>query len=118
MRELRTSIRADVTGAWSPPVSLLRPIRDTWTTSVGVARERLRVGGRRRIFLDWVVQAAVLLLVGNVVPGILVSSLGAALFAAVVLGLLNALVRPVIILLTLPLNVRDRRASSRSSSTR
>jgi uncharacterized membrane protein YvlD (DUF360 family) len=86
-------------------VSLLRPIRDTWATSVGVARERLRVGGRRRILLDWVVQAAVLLLVGNVIPGILVSSIGAALFAAVVLGLLNALVRPVIILLTLPLNV-------------
>ena len=63
------------------------------------------MGGRRRILLDWVVQAAVLLLVGHVVPGILVENLGAALFAAVVLGLLNALVRPVIILLTLPLNV-------------
>jgi len=86
-------------------VSLLRPVRDTWSTSVGVARERLRVGGRRRILLDWVVQAAVLLLVGNVVPGILVESIGAALVAAVALGLLNALVRPVIILLTLPLNV-------------
>jgi len=86
-------------------MTLLRPIRDTWATSVGVARERLRVGGRRRILLDWLVQAAVLLLVGNVVPGILVSSIGAALIGAVVLGLLNALVRPVIILLTLPLNV-------------
>jgi uncharacterized membrane protein YvlD (DUF360 family) len=86
-------------------VSLLRPIRDTWSTSVGVARERLRVGGRRRILLDWLVQAAVLLVVGNIVPGILVSSIGAALIGAVVLGLLNALVRPVIILLTLPLNV-------------
>ena len=86
-------------------MSLLRPIRDTWSTSVGVGRERLRVGGRRRILLDWIVQAAVLLLVGNVVPGILVESIGAALIGAVVLGLLNALVRPVIILLTLPLNV-------------
>ncbi len=86
-------------------MSLLRPIRDTWATSVGVARERLRVGGRRRILLDWAVQAAVLLLVGNVVPGILVESIGAALIGAVVLGFLNALVRPVIILLTLPLNV-------------
>ncbi len=86
-------------------MSLLRPIRETWATSIGVARERLRVGGRRRILLDWAVQAGVLLLVGNLVPGILVSSIGAALFAAVVLGLLNALVRPVIILLTLPLNV-------------
>jgi uncharacterized membrane protein YvlD (DUF360 family) len=86
-------------------VSLLRPIRETWSTSVGVARERLRVGGRRRILLDWLVQAAVLLAVGNLVPGILVESIGAALIGAVVLGLLNALVRPVIILLTLPLNV-------------
>ena len=86
-------------------MSLLRPIRNTWSTSIGVARERLRVGGRRRILIDWAVQAAVLLVVGNVVPGILVESIGAALVAAVVLGLLNALVRPVIILLTLPLNV-------------
>ena len=86
-------------------MSLLRPVRATWSASIGVARERLRVGGRRRILLDWVVQAAVLLLVGNLVPGILVSSLATALFAALVLGLLNALVRPVIILLTLPLNV-------------
>ncbi|MCU0482909.1 MAG: phage holin family protein, partial [Chloroflexi bacterium] len=86
-------------------MSLLHPIRDTWAASVGVARERLRVGGRRRILLDWVVQAAVLMLVGHLVPGILVESAAAALFAAVMLGLLNALVRPVIILLTLPLNV-------------
>ena len=86
-------------------MSLLRPIRDTWSTSVGVARERLRVGGRRRILLDWVVQAGVLLVVGHVVPGILVETVAAALIGAIVLGLLNALVRPVIILLTLPLNV-------------
>jgi uncharacterized membrane protein YvlD (DUF360 family) len=86
-------------------MSLLRPVRDTWAASVGVARERLRVGGVRRIALDWIIQAAVLIVVGSVVPGILVESVAAAFWAAVVLGLLNALVRPVIILLTLPLNV-------------
>ena len=88
-----------------PPMSLYQPLRDTWSTSLSVARQRLRSGGRRRMLLDWVVQAAVLFLVGQIVPGILVTDIVAALFGAVVLGLLNALVRPILVLLTLPLNV-------------
>jgi uncharacterized membrane protein YvlD (DUF360 family) len=86
-------------------VSLLRPVRDTWSTSIALGRERLRAGGRRRILVDWIIQAIALLLVGYLVPGVLVDNIGAALVGAVVLGLLNALVRPVIILLTLPLSV-------------
>lgn len=86
-------------------MSLLRPIRDTWAASFGTARQRMRVGGVRRIMVDWIIQAAVLLVVGNLIPGILIENLAAALGAAIVLGLLNALVRPVIILVTLPLNV-------------
>ena len=86
------------------PMSLFKPLRDTWSTSLGSARERLTTGGRRRLLVDWVVQAVVLLLVGQLVPGILVGPV-AALLAALVLGLLNALVRPVLILLTLPLTV-------------
>jgi len=86
-------------------VSLLKPIRDTWVTSIGVARERARTVGRRRLLAAWVTQALVLLLVGWIVPGVLVESPVSALLAALVLGLLNALVRPILILLTLPLNV-------------
>jgi putative membrane protein len=38
-------------------------------------------------------------------PSISVSSFGAALVAALVLGLVNAVVRPVLVLLTLPVTV-------------
>jgi putative membrane protein len=40
-----------------------------------------------------------------VVPGVVVSSFGAALWAAFVLGLLNTLLRPLLVLLTLPVTV-------------
>jgi len=46
----------------------------------------------------------VLLLVGYLVPGVKFSGFWAALITSLVLGLLNALIRPLIILLTLPVN--------------
>jgi uncharacterized membrane protein YvlD (DUF360 family) len=86
-------------------MSLLRPIRDTSGASLGLARERLVALGFRRLVMTWVVQALILLLAGRLVPGIEVQDVFAALIAAVVLGLLNALVRPILVLLTLPLTV-------------
>ena len=86
-------------------MSLYKPLRDTWSTSLSVARQRLRSGGRRRLLLAWVLQAAALYLVGQIVPGFVVTDPLAALLGAVVVGLLNALVRPILVLLTLPLSV-------------
>ena len=86
-------------------MSLLRPIRETSVTSFGLALERLRAAGVRRLALAWLVQAFVLLVVGSIVPGILIETPLAAAAAAIVLGLLNVLVRPILILLTLPLTV-------------
>jgi uncharacterized membrane protein YvlD (DUF360 family) len=86
-------------------MSLLRPIRDTSAASVGLARERVVALGFRRLMVTWIVQALILLIVGRLVPGIEVHDVFAALIAAVVLGLLNALVRPILVLLTLPLTV-------------
>ncbi len=86
-------------------MSLLRPIRDTLATSAGLASERLTSLGWGRLLLSWLVQAAILLVVGWLVPGIAVGDLASALLAALVLGLLNALVRPILLLLTLPLTV-------------
>lgn len=48
------------------------------------------------------VNAAAIYLVALVVPGIEVSSVWAALGAGAVLGLVNAVVRPILLLLTLP----------------
>lgn len=50
-----------------------------------------------------VVTAALLLVVANLVRGVRVAGWGAALLGALVLGLVNAFVRPVMVALTLPL---------------
>jgi len=57
------------------------------------------------ILLVWILNAVALLIVASILPGIDVLSFGSALIAALVLGLLNALVKPVLILLTLPITI-------------
>jgi len=51
------------------------------------------------------ITAALLLLVAGAVRGVVVSGWGSAFLGALVLGLVNAFVRPVMIFLTLPLTV-------------
>jgi putative membrane protein len=53
----------------------------------------------------WLVNAAALMLVAYLYPGVTVESFGAALIAALVLGLVNAVVRPLLVLLTLPVTL-------------
>ncbi|MBN9401785.1 phage holin family protein [Castellaniella denitrificans] len=57
------------------------------------------------LLLVWILNAVALLIVAYVLPGITVASFGSALIAALVLGLLNAVVKPLLILLTLPLTI-------------
>ena len=57
------------------------------------------------LLLVWILNAVALLVVAYLLPGITVSSFGSALIAALVLGLLNAVVKPLLILLTLPLTI-------------
>lgn len=57
------------------------------------------------LLLVWILNAVALLIVAYVLPGISVASFGSALIAALVLGLLNTLVKPVLVLLTLPITV-------------
>ena len=58
-----------------------------------------------RLVVRWMLLAAALLLVAHLYPGVTVKDFGAAMVAALVLGLLNTLVRPVLLLLTLPVTV-------------
>ena len=58
-----------------------------------------------KVIVRWLLLAAALLLVAHLYPGVRVSSFGAAMGAALVLGLLNALVRPLLVLLTLPVTL-------------
>jgi putative membrane protein len=57
------------------------------------------------LILVWILDAVALLVVAYLLPGITVASFGSALVAALVLGLLNMLVKPVLVLLTLPITV-------------
>jgi len=57
------------------------------------------------MLLVWILNAVALLLVAYLLPGIAVASFGSALIAALVLGLLNMLVKPVLVLLTLPITI-------------
>jgi putative membrane protein len=58
-----------------------------------------------RFVLAWLVNTAALIAVAYLMPSITVSSFTAALIAALVLGLVNAIVRPVLVLLTLPVTI-------------
>ena len=58
-----------------------------------------------RLLLRWLISAATLMLIAYYLPGVAVASFYAALIAALILGLLNALVRPLLLLLTLPVNI-------------
>jgi putative membrane protein len=57
------------------------------------------------ILLRWFLNAIALLLVANLLPGFHVDSFFAALIAALLLGLANVAVKPLFILLTLPINI-------------
>ena len=58
-----------------------------------------------KVFVRWLMLAGALLLVAHLYPGVTVKSFSSALAAALVLGLLNTLLRPVLVLLTLPVTV-------------
>ena len=55
--------------------------------------------------IHWAVTAVALAIGARVVPGIFVASTGTLIVAALVLGLVNAVVRPVLLILTLPITV-------------
>ncbi|MEY2689831.1 MAG: hypothetical protein RL375_4030 [Pseudomonadota bacterium] len=58
-----------------------------------------------RLLTRWCCLAAALLFIAHVYQGVSVTSFGTALWAAVVIGALNTVVRPLLVLLTLPVTV-------------
>jgi putative membrane protein len=55
-----------------------------------------------RLLLTWILNAIALLAVAYLLPAIHVADFTSALIAALILGLVNTLIRPLLILLTLP----------------
>ena len=58
-----------------------------------------------QLLLIWFLNALALLTVAYVLPGVTIDGYGAALIAALILGLINTLIRPLLVLLTLPVTV-------------
>jgi len=58
-----------------------------------------------RLLIVWLINALALLAVSYLIPSVQVAGFGAALVAALVLGLVNAVIRPLLILLTLPVTI-------------
>jgi putative membrane protein len=57
------------------------------------------------LLVHWIVLAVALWVASNVVPGVAIGSWSALLIGAAVLGVVNAVVRPVMTILTLPITV-------------
>ena len=58
-----------------------------------------------RLLIVWLINTVSLIAVAYLLPGVSVASFGTALIAALVLGLVNTIIRPVLILLTLPATI-------------
>lgn len=58
-----------------------------------------------KLLIIWMLNALALIAVANFVPGIHVDGFVAALVAAFLLGLVNTLIRPLLLLLTLPVTL-------------
>jgi len=58
-----------------------------------------------KLLLRLLINAAALLLVAYIVPGFEVSGFYAALIAALIMGLANAVIKPILVIITLPINI-------------
>jgi putative membrane protein len=58
-----------------------------------------------KLIIKWLLSAVALLAVAHLYSGVVVQSFTAALVAALVIGLLNTVLRPILVVLTLPVTV-------------
>jgi putative membrane protein len=58
-----------------------------------------------RLLLTWLINAIALIALPYVVSGIVVDSFLTALLVAIVLGFVNAIIRPILVILTLPVTI-------------
>ncbi|MBA3723958.1 MAG: phage holin family protein [Candidatus Levybacteria bacterium] len=57
------------------------------------------------VLVNWLISSLIVIVAAYILPGVHVESLVTALVVALVLGILNLLIRPLIILLTLPITL-------------
>ncbi|MCX6797740.1 MAG: phage holin family protein [Candidatus Falkowbacteria bacterium] len=57
------------------------------------------------LLFKWLISAVAILIAAYIIPGVKVAGVWTALILAAVLGLLNISIKPLLILLTLPINI-------------
>ena len=57
------------------------------------------------LLIKIIITAALVLLISNFMPGVHVASFTTALFVAIVLGLLNIFIKPILVIFTLPVTI-------------
>ena len=57
------------------------------------------------LLIRWIINALALILISQVIKGIEVDNILAAFVAAAVLGVINAILRPILLLVTLPITI-------------
>ena len=57
------------------------------------------------ILISWIISAMVIFSIAYVVPGVHVTNFTVALVVALVLGIINAFLKPILLILTLPINI-------------
>jgi putative membrane protein len=58
-----------------------------------------------RLLVNWLITTLSILISAYLLPGVMVRSIGAATITALVLGFINAIVRPILVILTFPLTI-------------
>ncbi len=57
------------------------------------------------ILINWAISALIIFSIGYLLPGIHLANFTSAFITALVLGIINAFLKPVLIVLTLPINI-------------
>jgi putative membrane protein len=58
-----------------------------------------------KILVNWLVSALIVLAIAYILPGVAIESFLVAIVVALILGILNAVLKPILIFLTLPINM-------------
>lgn len=58
-----------------------------------------------RILIAWLITTVAVLVAAYLIPGIRIASVGAAIIGAAILGILNTLLKPILVVLTFPLTI-------------
>nr|MBI5455943.1 phage holin family protein [Candidatus Levybacteria bacterium] len=58
-----------------------------------------------QLLINWIISAMVVFAVSYITPGVKVDTFTTALVVALVFGIINAFLKPVLLILTLPINV-------------